>query len=63
MTIEEAINQLVESSDFKEAARVDAKLRVQIGRIKKDGIKHSAAIELLQKFGYLVDIKKPPKKK
>lgn len=58
MTIEQAIVDLFESDKFKDAARKDAKLRVQAGRIKKEGIKPSAAIELLNKFGYEMVVKK-----
>ena len=58
MTIQEAINELIEREDFKNAARQDAKLRVYIGRIKKEGVKTGATIELLQQFGYKVEILK-----
>jgi hypothetical protein len=56
MSIEQAIKKLIESEQFKTEARTDAKLRVQLGRLKKGGIKNSAAIELLQRFDYKIEV-------
>lgn len=58
MTIDEAVKELLQSEDFKNAARQDAKLRVYAGRIKKEGVKTSAAIELLQQFNYTIEVNK-----
>jgi hypothetical protein len=68
MTIEKAIKDLLQSDGFKQAAKNDAKLRVYAGRIKKEGVKNGAAIDLLLMFGYKVDVtknsvKELPKKK
>lgn len=63
MTIQEAVDDLLKSEEFKVAAKNDAKLRVYAGRIRKEGAKTSAAIDLLQQFGYTVEIKKDKERK
>ncbi len=56
MTIKQAVRQLINSEAFKLEARKDAKLRVFLGRYNKGEIKNGAAIEVLLKFGYKVDV-------
>jgi hypothetical protein len=59
MTIKEAVAHLTASEQFKEDCRHDAKLRVYLGRLKKQGVKNGAAVELLEKYGYeIVAIKR-----
>jgi len=62
MTIDEAINELINSEDFKQAARQDAKLRVSLGRINKGNANKTLKIDLLESFGYIVDVKSPNEK-
>jgi hypothetical protein len=58
MTIEKAIAELLISERFLEDSRKDAKLRVALGRHKRNTLKNGAAIELLEKYGYAIDVKK-----
>ncbi len=62
MTIQEAVNHLLQSDSFKEEARQDSKLRVFLGRWNRQKIKNGAAIEVLLKFGYKVEVKNPKSK-
>lgn len=57
MTIDEAVKQLISSEEFKLDAREDAKLRVFLGRYNKGEIKNGAAIDMLLKYGYTVEVK------
>jgi hypothetical protein len=63
MTIEKAIEHLVISTQFREDAKHDAKLRVFLGRHRKGEIRNGAAIELLLKYGYKISATMPKKKK
>lgn len=58
MTIQKAINDLIQSVAFKEAARTDAKLRVFLGRLRKQEIKTGAMVDLLIRFGYKIEVRK-----
>lgn len=62
MSIETAIQKLLSSQEFKDAANKDAKLRVAAGRLKKEGIKYGKAIDLLLQFGYTIEVKKSKSK-
>ena len=59
MTIEQAIDTLLNSQEFKEAANKDSGLRVAAMRLKNDGVKYGKAIDLLLQFGYKVEVKRP----
>lgn len=63
MTVEKAIDQLIASDEFKTAAKSlsNSKLRVYLGRYNKGTLGPCGMIELLQTFGYTIDVK-PPKK-
>ena len=58
MTIEQAVEKLLNSQEFKDAANKDSNLRVAAMRLKKEGVKYGKAIDLLLKFGYKVEAKK-----
>jgi len=58
MTIEKAVEDLLNSEEFKADARQDAKLRVFIGRYRKGTVGNGAAIELLLRYGYTIEVKK-----
>jgi hypothetical protein len=62
MTVNQAIKELIESPEFKEASRDSSTLRVYIGRIKTGEAKTAIKIELLERFGYSIDVKSPRKK-
>ena len=56
MTIKSAISQVIESERFREKAKTDAKLRVFKGRFISGKIKPGAAIQILTKFGYRIEV-------
>lgn len=58
MTIDKAIEELIQSEDFKQKARKDAKLRVSLGRIIKNNASFNLKIELLERFGYSISANK-----
>lgn len=58
MTIEKALQTLLESENFKADARQDAKLRMFQSRHRKGEIKTGAAVEMLIRYGYTVDVRK-----
>lgn len=58
MTIEKALQTLLESEQFKLDARQDSNLRVFQSRQRKGQIKTGAAVEMLIRYGYTVDVKK-----
>jgi hypothetical protein len=63
MTIDEAVLKLINSDSFKEKARHEAKLRVYLGRINKGTANKMIKIDLLEAFGYAINVKTPSKKK
>ncbi|MES2620183.1 MAG: hypothetical protein V4615_04955 [Bacteroidota bacterium] len=62
MSIDKAIEKLLESKEFKEAANKDSNLRVAASRLRKDGVRYGKAVDLLLQFGYKIEIKEPKKK-
>jgi hypothetical protein len=62
VTIEEALRQMVESKDFKEAQKLDSGLRVYAGRIRKGTFTGGAAVKMLEAFGFKVIAIVPPGK-
>lgn len=54
MTMEQAMQHLVESDAFKDASKTDARLRVMLGRHKAGELKEAAKIALLKRFGYTI---------
>jgi hypothetical protein len=56
MNIERAILEVIETEKFKEAAKTNATLRVFLSRFRKGNIRNSSAIELLEKYGYVVSV-------
>lgn len=56
MTIKQAIKEVIDSEAFMEQARSDARLRVFLGRWNAGEIKENAAMKLLKKFGYKINI-------
>jgi hypothetical protein len=54
VTIQEALKQMVDSQDFKEAQKLDSGLRVYAGRIRKGTFTGGAAVKMLEAFGYKV---------
>ena len=62
MTIEQAISELMGSEAYLTASRHDAALRVYLGRYRQGTLKNASAIELLEKFGYTIEVKKGKKK-
>lgn len=58
MTIEEAVEALLSSKEFKDAANKDSNLRVAAMRLKNEGVKYGKAIDLLLQFGYSIEVKK-----
>lgn len=63
MTLQNALNQLIASEEFKAAARTDAKLRVYKRRILAGALAYDTAIPLLLRFGYSLKIVKNVKRK
>ena len=61
MTIEQAVEKLLSSQEFKNAANKDSNLRVAAMRLKNEGVKYGKAIDLLIQFGYKVEVKEPKK--
>lgn len=63
MTIETAIQHLINSEEFKTSAKIstNAKLRVYLSRYKKGTLSDCGGIELLNQFGYTIEIKRPKK--
>lgn len=59
MTIDEAIKQLFESNEFKEAAKTSAYLRTLLSRQNSNTLKMAAKIEVLLRFDYKIDAKRP----
>ncbi|MFT4154711.1 hypothetical protein [Parafilimonas sp.] len=64
MTIENALKQLIESEEFKAAAKLtpNSKLRIYLGRHRKGTLGDCGAIELLKQFGYTIEANKVKKK-
>lgn len=63
MTVKQAIQKLLESDNFNEDARTDARLRVFRQRFNAGQIKNGAAINLLQLYGYKIEITESKKVK
>lgn len=63
MELQEAIEHLINSDAFKNAAKIkDAKggkYRMFLTRYKKGELKNGAAFDFLIKHGYRIEIKKP----
>lgn len=59
MNIEQAMNDLVNRSDFRrDAAKIGA-LRTFRRRYTRGEMKNGAAIDMLIRYGYRIDVKKP----
>jgi hypothetical protein len=62
MTIQQAIDQLINSESFKEKAKEQnaegSKYRMFLARYKKKELKNGAAVDMLLQHGYDVSIKK-----
>lgn len=54
MTIEQAINKLIESKQFKEDCKQDARLRVFLGRLRAGTAKREMILTVLKAYGYNV---------
>jgi hypothetical protein len=54
MTLEKAIEELINSDKFREQAKNDARLRVYTGRYKSGALKDASARKLLTRFGYKI---------
>lgn len=67
MDIQKALEDLLNSEDFKEKAReknnTGGKLRMFLTRYQRNEIKTSAAVSLLEEFGYGIEIVKKTNKK
>ena len=63
MNINEAISHLISSDGFKEISKqkntLGSNYRMFLTRFKRDEIKEGAAVDLLVKHGYVIEIKKP----
>lgn len=63
MELKEAIEQLINSSEFKNVSRqknsVGGKYRMFLTRHNKGELKNGAAFDLLIQHGYKIEIKKP----
>lgn len=58
MTIQQALNELIESADFKEKARNHASYRVFNHRVRNGKIRETAIVKMLEKFGYKILVKR-----
>jgi hypothetical protein len=58
MTIDQAVNELFESEEFKRASKKDAYLRNRLSRHRRGELKSGAKVELLITFGYTITAKK-----
>jgi hypothetical protein len=63
MTIDEAIEELFESDEFKQVARNTSYLRTILRRYRNNELKSGAKVELLLEFGYTITAKKTARKK
>lgn len=59
MTIDEAVKQLFESEEFKNAAKTKSTLRSLLMRFNNNELKSGAKVGLLLQFGYKIEAKKP----
>jgi hypothetical protein len=62
MTVDKAINELINSELFKEQARHNGKLRVALSRINKGTANAKLKIDLLERFGYIISVKRAANK-
>ena len=62
ITIKEALRQMVESQEFREAQKIDSGLRVYAGRIRKGTFSGGAAVKMLEAFGYKIIVLEPSHK-
>ncbi|HSY60333.1 MAG TPA: hypothetical protein VK796_00600 [Cytophaga sp.] len=63
MTIDEAVKDLFQLKEFKEAAKQSAYLRTVLSRDNKGVLKTAAKLELLIKFGYVIKVNRNKSKK
>jgi len=63
MTIDQAITELFESDEFKQAAKKKSSYRVAMLRFNNDELKSGAKVELLLEFGYTITAKKTVRKR
>ena len=54
MTIEKALDELIESEKFKEKARQDARVRVFLQRHREGKIRYGSAVNILKKYGWKI---------
>lgn len=62
MTLEQAIDKLINSEPFKEKAKQREEgsgLRVFLHRWRKGEIRACTAVDMLQQFGYTIDVEEP----
>jgi len=64
MNIEEALKDLFyNNKDFQEESKTDGTLRSYKSRFESGKLRALAALSILDRFGYLIDINKPRKGK
>ncbi len=54
LTIQEALQEMINSDRFRQLAKVDAATRVYAGRIRKGKLSDGAAVRLLEAYGYKI---------
>lgn len=59
MTIEEAVKDLLQSEEFHQACQNTPYLRNQLSRFKRGELKAGSMVQLLTRFGYKIEAKKP----
>lgn len=52
-----AVEELIDSEDFKRQAKTDSNLRVFKTRFNKGELKNGAMVDLLINFGYTIEVK------
>jgi len=63
MTIDQAIINLLQSGEFKQAAKTNATLRSIASRYNNGTLKSGAKVEVLLQFGYEITARKIVRKK
>jgi hypothetical protein len=59
MTIDQAVKELLDSEEFKQAAKNKSTLRSLATRFNNAELKSGAKVELLLQFDYKIEAKKP----